>query len=91
MLVTSPPGDAVRADPDAVDAALAVRLLDEGDRLVDTDPATARDRYSTALARVDSGERRWVDSPEIDSCHTVWAQLHEDLLATLGLPRGPDT
>ena len=49
------------------------------------------DRYSAALARVDSGERRWVDSPEIDSCHTVWVQLHEDLLATLGLARGPDT
>jgi len=48
-------------------------------------------RYSAALARVDAGERRWVDSPEIDSCHTVWIQLHEDLLATLGLPRGTDT
>ena len=48
-------------------------------------------RYSAALARVDSGERRWVDSPEIDSCHTVWVQLHEDLLATLGLARGPHT
>ncbi len=49
------------------------------------------DRYATALARVDRGERRWVDSPEVDSCHTVWVQLHEDLLSTLGLPRGTDT
>jgi hypothetical protein len=48
------------------------------------------DRYSTALARVDRGERRWVDAPELDSCHTVWVQLHEDLLATLGVPRGSD-
>jgi hypothetical protein len=48
------------------------------------------DRYSAALARVDRGERRWVDAPEIDSCHTVWIQLHEDLLATLGVPRGSD-
>jgi hypothetical protein len=23
-----------------------------------------------------------------DSCHTVWMELHEDLLATLGLERG---
>jgi hypothetical protein len=23
-----------------------------------------------------------------DSCHLVWIQLHEDLLATLGLERG---
>ena len=48
-------------------------------------------RYGTALGRVDRGERRWVDSPEVDSCHTVWVQLHEDLLSTLGLPRGSDT
>jgi hypothetical protein len=45
------------------------------------------DRYSSALAKVDTGERRWVDAPELDSCHTVWIQLHEDLLATLGIPR----
>jgi hypothetical protein len=48
------------------------------------------DRYSSALARVDAGQRRWVDAPDVDSCHTVWIQLHEDLLATLGIPRGAD-
>lgn len=48
------------------------------------------DRYSAARAKVDSGKRRWVDSAEIDSCHTVWIQFHEDLLATLGIPRGAD-
>jgi hypothetical protein len=48
------------------------------------------DRYSSALARVDAGHRRWVDSPDLDSCHIVWIQLHEDLLATLGIPRGAD-
>jgi hypothetical protein len=48
------------------------------------------DRYSRALRKVESGGRRWVDSPELDSCHTVWIQLHEDLLATLGIPRGSD-
>jgi hypothetical protein len=47
-------------------------------------------RYLAALARVDTGERRWVDSPEVDSCHTVWIQLHEDLLATLGVARGAE-
>jgi hypothetical protein len=47
-------------------------------------------RYSAALAKVDAGQRRWVDSPELDSCHTVWIQFHEDLLATLGIPRGSD-
>ena len=49
------------------------------------------DRYSAALAKVGAGQRRWVDAPELDSCHTVWVQLHEDLLATLGVPRGTDT
>lgn len=47
-------------------------------------------RYTAALARVDAGQRQWVDSPELDSCHTVWIQFHEDLLATLGMPRGSD-
>jgi len=47
-------------------------------------------RYSAALAKVGAGQRRWVDAPEVDSCHTVWIQLHEDLLATLGITRGPD-
>jgi hypothetical protein len=48
------------------------------------------DRYSAALSKVDLGQRRWVDAPELDSCHTVWMQLHEDLVATLGIPRGSD-
>ena len=46
------------------------------------------DRYSAALDRVGRGERAWVAQPTIDSCHTVWMELHEDLLATLGLERG---
>lgn len=46
------------------------------------------ERYSAALDKVDRGQRAWVDQPKIDSCHTVWMELHEDLLATLGLERG---
>ena len=46
------------------------------------------ERYAVALDRVDRGERFWVAQPKIDSCHTVWMELHEDLLATLGLERG---
>ena len=48
------------------------------------------ERYAAALARVDGGERRYVDEPRIDSCHTVWFELHEDLLGTLGLERSAD-
>jgi hypothetical protein len=46
------------------------------------------ERYSAAMHKVDQGERAWVAQPKIDSCHTVWMELHEDLLATLGLERG---
>lgn len=46
------------------------------------------ERYLAALSRVDRGERAWVAQPTIDSCHTVWMELHEDMLATLGLERG---
>lgn len=45
-------------------------------------------RFRAALDRVRGGERRWVDGLGIDSCHIVWMQLHEDLLSTLGIPRG---
>ena len=47
--------------------------------------------YSWARRKVETGERAWVDAPDRDSCHMVWMQFHEDLLATLGIPRGSDT
>ncbi|MGY1698379.1 BTAD domain-containing putative transcriptional regulator [Geodermatophilus sp. SYSU D00766] len=49
LLVTVPPGYALRPDEDAVDVLQALRLLDEGDRLAATDPGAARDRYSAAI------------------------------------------
>ncbi len=48
------------------------------------------ERYSSALGQVDQGHRAWVDAPDRDSCHILWIQFHEDLLATLGIPRGSD-
>ena len=45
-------------------------------------------RYAAAATRVQRGEIRWVDGLGVDSCHGVWMQLHEDLLATLGVDRG---
>jgi hypothetical protein len=48
------------------------------------------DRYSAALRRAEAGQHAWVDGPDRDSCHLVWIQFHEDLLATLGVPRGTD-
>ncbi|GAA4971095.1 transcriptional regulator [Kineococcus glutinatus] len=45
-------------------------------------------RFAAALGRVRAGDVSWVDRTGADSCHTVWFELHEDLLATLGLARG---
>lgn len=43
-------------------------------------------RLSEALARAQAGELdRLADT--IDSFHAIWAELHEDLLATLGIAR----
>lgn len=46
------------------------------------------DRYAAALSWAEAGEHAWVDGIGIDSCHSVWFQLHEDLIATLGIARG---
>jgi hypothetical protein len=45
--------------------------------------------YGTALVKSQAGQYAWIDAPDRDSCHLVWIQFHEDLLATLGLDRGP--
>lgn len=44
--------------------------------------------YAAALRRSQGGDGRFVAAIGAQSCHTVWMQLHEDLLSTLGLPRG---
>ncbi|HEY7440639.1 MAG TPA: hypothetical protein VIC35_14685 [Acidimicrobiia bacterium] len=41
-----------------------------------------------ARTQVEDGAHEWFVSPAIDSYHTVWMQLHEDLLLGLGLQRG---
>ncbi|MGO2313834.1 MAG: transcriptional regulator [Brevibacterium sp.] len=45
------------------------------------------ERYETALHKARNGELDWIDRTEVDSCHRVWFQLHEDLVATLGIDR----
>jgi DNA-binding MarR family transcriptional regulator len=49
-----------------------------------------RDRLDGALARLRDGETDWFTKPLIDSYHTVWFQLHEDLLNTLGIERSQE-
>jgi hypothetical protein len=45
-----------------------------------------RVRLTDALTRAQAGELDYL-TDRLDSYHTVWFQLHEDLLVTLGIPR----
>lgn len=56
--------------------------------------AGALDRYAGygerlhhAVERVEAGDGDWFTGPLMASFHTVWFELHEDLLTTLGLDR----
>jgi hypothetical protein len=74
-----------------------VRLHHSAEPLCD-DLAGALDRYRAygpllrhAVDRVQAGDRDWFTKPLMPSYHTVWFELHEDLLATLGLDRSTET
>jgi hypothetical protein len=43
-----------------------------------------------AVDRVEAGEGDWFAKPLMPSYHTVWFELHEDLLTTLGLERSAE-
>jgi hypothetical protein len=47
-------------------------------------------RLAIARERVEGGDTDWFTKPLIDSYHTVWFELHEDLLATLGIERSKE-
>jgi hypothetical protein len=48
-----------------------------------------RSRLTDALDRI-SDDRAWLASPRCDSYHTVWMQLHEDLLTAVGVDRADE-
>ena len=47
-------------------------------------------RLSYALIQVRAGDLDLFTKPMVPSYHTVWFELHEDLLATLGIARGSE-
>jgi predicted ArsR family transcriptional regulator len=47
-------------------------------------------RLTDALGKVQAGDADWFTKPMIASYHTVWFELHEDLLATLGIERASE-
>ncbi len=49
-----------------------------------------RERLRAAVRRVEAGATEWFTSPRLDSYHTVWMQLHEDLLLALGAERASE-
>lgn len=96
------PQDPLAAN-DHLDRGYDARVLREVAALVDelggvtADLATAVPRMGVHQPRAHgaaraalAGDHAWVDSPEVASVNLVWIQLHEDLLATLGIPRGEE-
>lgn len=78
-------------DQDIVDRVTALHgrfetllqtLIDQAPRL-----ARYRQRFSTALEKVRMGDTAWLTRPLIDSHHTVWFELHEDLIGLAGHTR----
>ncbi|RDI54313.1 pyruvate, phosphate dikinase [Nocardia mexicana] len=59
-------------------AALAPRLDRYGERL------------EVAVERIAAGDHAWVARPVLDSYHTVWFELHEDLIGLCGLSRAEE-
>ncbi|MFI0447413.1 MarR family transcriptional regulator [Actinomadura sp. 6N118] len=47
-------------------------------------------RLEAALERLDDGDHSWMASPMVDSYHTVWMHLHQELLLALGVSRAED-
>ena len=81
------------------DAAVVARLaeLHDGVEPICAELAASLERYAPygprlreALHRVQAGDIDWFTKPMIPSYHTVWVELNEDLLATLGIERGSE-
>ena len=52
--------------------------------------AVYRARLTHSLEKLDEGDNAWLASPLIDSYHTVWMHLHQELLLTIGMSRQED-
>lgn len=98
-----PSADEMFAVNDHCDSAWDSRVLDEVEALgTELAPLVERlsgvltrfygslIRYESALRRAREGKNEWIDRTDVDSCHRVWFQLHEDFVATLGIDRGAE-
>ncbi|HEX3614712.1 MAG TPA: hypothetical protein VHU88_23695 [Sporichthyaceae bacterium] len=81
----------------AYDAAVIRRLLDEVDgefrpllsRMIAIAPRLAPygPRFDTAVAALEAGDTTYLARPILDSYHTLWFELHEELIGLLGRTR----
>jgi len=80
--------DTVRERLDEVHSAIGPILR----RMAAIEPRLAgyRPRLQEALDKLDDGESAWLASPLMDSYHSVWMQLHQELILMLGLTRADD-
>jgi hypothetical protein len=80
--------DTVRDRLDDVHSAIGPVLR----RMAAIEPRLAgyRPRLQEALDKFDEGESKWLASPLMDSYHTVWMHLHQELILMLGLTRADD-
>jgi hypothetical protein len=58
-------------------------------RMVEAAPRLGHypDRFGAALTRIAAGDHSWFAKPLADSYHTVWFELHEELIGLAGLSR----
>jgi hypothetical protein len=49
--------------------------------------APYQDRLEAALKKVRAGDTSWLLKPLVDSYHTIWFELHEELIGLAGLSR----
>jgi hypothetical protein len=79
------------------DVVARLTAVDEGVQPICTALTAALERFGTygprlaaARHRFEAGDSEWLTKPLIDSYHTVWFELHEDLLCTLGIDRSKE-
>ena len=85
-----------RGEPDAVLAGLepihrqVLSIVSDVSRLIPRIADYAR-RLDAALRKAKAGEMTWLTRPLVDSYHTVWFELHEELLGVTGRTRDADS
>lgn len=50
-----------------------------------------RRRLDGALARLDGGDPRYLANPRLDSYHTAWFEMHEEIIGLAGTDRATET